>query len=118
MSAEAKIDWDATLTNFDGKELKKTNQPDSEPATLSYLACQAIDAQLPEDRDLKRGEKEDRYDLILRIRGKGGNAPLSKKDMELIKTRIEAVYSAWVVGSCFKLLEGIPSTNGDAPKDD
>lgn len=109
------IDWNAKLTTFDDKEIKKTNEADSDVASLGFLACQAIDAQLPEDREIKGAEKADRYDLMLRIRGKGGNAPFSNKDIDFIKTRIGAVYSAWIVGSCFKLLQG---TNGEAVKAD
>jgi hypothetical protein len=117
MSAEVKIDWDATFTNFDDKPLRKTADPDSALATLRFLVCQAIDAQLPEDREVKGAEKDDRYDLILRIKGKGGNAPFSKKEIDFFKTRVALVYSAWVTGSCFRLLEGTPSTNGEkAPK--
>lgn len=110
--SETKIDWDAKLTNFDGEELKKNNKPDSPAATLRFLVCQAIDAQLPEDRDLKKGEKKDRAYLMKQLR-RPDVAPLSNKDTEFIKNRIEAVYSSWVVGECLDLLEG---KNGDAPK--
>lgn len=107
------INWDATLKTWDDKEFKESKEPDSKTATLGWLACQAIDAQLPEDREVKGAEKADRYDIMLRIRGKGGNAPFSRKDLDFIKNRIAAVYSSWVVGACWKLLEG---SNGEASK--
>lgn len=106
MSENVKINWDAELTNFDGERLMKNAKPDSAPATLRFLVCQAIDAQLPEDRELKPGEKRDRGYLMKRLR-KGGDIQLNNKDLEFIKKRIEAVYSSWVVGECLDLIEGV-----------
>lgn len=110
--SEVKINWDATLTNFDDQQLKKNASPDSEDATLRYLVCQAMDAQLPIDQGLKKGEKKDRRYLMKRIKRPEGPGQLSNTDTDLIKDRLEAIYSPWVLGQCLDLLDGNP---GDEP---
>ena len=105
------IDWNALLTTFDGRKLLENENPDSKQATLSFVACQAINAQMPQDQGLAKGVKKDRAYLIKKLRRKDGPGELSAKDIEFIKERIELAYPAWTVGECWDLIEG---TNGEA----
>lgn len=111
--SEQKIDWDAELTTFNGGVLKENERPDSPPATLRFVACQAVNAQLPKDQGLERGVKKDRRYLIKKLQRKDPGE-ISTKDLELIKDRIETIHPPWTVGECWDLIDG---TNGEAPKE-
>jgi len=110
MSAEMKINWDVTLTNFDGKLVKKTSDLDSEPATLRFLVCQSLELQFQDD---KPELKEDRGELIERILDDAANQSFKPSEMTLMRERLKRTYSPWIGRRCVKLLE---ATNGEMPK--
>lgn len=103
--SERKINWDAEIISYDGEVYRKNKDANSPPATLRFLACQAIDAQLPQDQGLAKGVKRDRRYLIKRLLKPDVTLPIA--DIELIKERIEAIYAPWLVGACFDLLDGV-----------
>ena len=101
------IDWNATLTTFDGKKVTKSEK-DSEVATLSFLVCQSLDFQFQDD---KPELKEDKAELIERILDASKNQSFKPSEMTMIRDRLKKTYSPWIGRGCVKLLEG---ANGEA----
>jgi len=99
-----KINFNQNLLNLDGKRLKIN---DRELTLLSISQNVLVNILTKEDETIASGEKEDRYNLALKITiHKEVETEVTAEDIVLLKKLIGKPYIPLVVGQAFLMLEG------------
>lgn len=103
-----KINFSTVLKDMSGAKpliaATDPNEPDKkETMTLAKVACDAIMAEMPDEKRSGK-QKAEAYELALRIMA-GRTIEISIEEAALIKDRIGKAYGALVVGQCWPLLE-------------
>lgn len=104
----AKIDLEQILTTGEGEPIPiappTAEAPHPEPLTLKIVCLQALLTSQEGDAEVPTMG----YRLYTLAHGvqKGGERDLTADDVALLKTRIARMYSPWVVGRSWDMLEG------------
>ena len=115
-----KFDADRILTDRDGQPIEepivKAGKPTGESRTLTHgiVAVRAIDAQLPDDKELKPEDVRKRFILGARIMD-GGLVDLKPDEAALIQKRA-CVFGIAIAGQVIAALDGEPAASAPAPE--
>jgi hypothetical protein len=97
-----KINFDATINDFDGKPVKVS---ETEALSLKTVALNSLMAQFPDEQHLGGEEKARRFALAMRLHG-GGEIDIQPEEAAQIKVLIGKAYGALTVGRAYELLNG------------
>ena len=111
----ALIDFTAPLHNFDGSVINETGAPDSPAATLGSVCCNALMAQLPDEKPTG-AQKAARFALAATIHNQQAR-DVKAEDVVLMKDLIGKLYGAGVCGAAWELLDPpAPATQPEQPE--
>jgi len=91
---------DAILYDLSGKPVSQTDASDSKPATVGFVAVNALLSPVPGENP-SGDEKAQRYALALRLHP-GGEHEFTPEDLALIKKLVGQLYGPLIVGQVFE----------------